>query len=247
MKFIDILGINKEKIISIVGAGGKTTLLFTLANEVRNSKVLVTTTTKIYVPAQKDYDYIFIGSLDGLDYRYPCNTGINVLGSEVNFENKIVGISDKELSKIYSKYDYCFIEADGSKRKKLKGWNHNEPVVSDFTEITIGVLDVKSLAMKVEEENIHRLEKFIELTGAIKGEFVNSDHLISLIFNSNGLFKNSIGRRILFINKVETDQDVEAVNNLLEKIKRENLKSHLIDSVIYGSLKNSNYELIQFT
>ena len=62
MKITDILNIDKNSIVSIVGAGGKTSLMFQLAEELREkSRVLVTTTTKIYVPEKGQYDYLIVG------------------------------------------------------------------------------------------------------------------------------------------------------------------------------------------
>ena len=50
-------------VVSIVGAGGKTTLMFSLARLLGSkNKVLVTTTTTIYVPNPCQYDFIAIGS-----------------------------------------------------------------------------------------------------------------------------------------------------------------------------------------
>ena len=43
--------IKKSDVVTITGAGGKTSLMFALANELSTlGKVLVTSTTKIYVP-----------------------------------------------------------------------------------------------------------------------------------------------------------------------------------------------------
>ena len=50
-----------EKVISIVGAGGKTTLVHKLAREYHRSGkgVLVTTTTHMYVEADTDLSCVF--------------------------------------------------------------------------------------------------------------------------------------------------------------------------------------------
>ena len=46
----DALGVTRGEMVSLIGAGGKTTTLFRLAKELRDQgcKVMVTTTTKIY-------------------------------------------------------------------------------------------------------------------------------------------------------------------------------------------------------
>ncbi len=68
----DILNFKKGSIISIVGAGGKTSLMFNLSEELRpNNKVLSTTTTKIYNPDKTYYDFICIGEKKLLYIRSP--------------------------------------------------------------------------------------------------------------------------------------------------------------------------------
>ncbi|MCD4678214.1 MAG: hypothetical protein K8S18_19810, partial [Desulfobacula sp.] len=49
---IDNLQLNRRGVISLIGAGGKTSLMFCLAKELENSgkTVLTTTTTKIFMP-----------------------------------------------------------------------------------------------------------------------------------------------------------------------------------------------------
>ena len=53
-KLCDIIEYEKKKArtISVVGAGGKTTLIYRLAEELKEKglRVLITTTTKMYVP-----------------------------------------------------------------------------------------------------------------------------------------------------------------------------------------------------
>ncbi len=56
--FLQALGIEKNDVVSIAGAGGKTSLMFRLAEEAKGLgfKVLVTTSTKIFVPDSTQYD-----------------------------------------------------------------------------------------------------------------------------------------------------------------------------------------------
>ncbi len=56
-KICDIIEYEKKKArtISVVGAGGKTTLIYRLAEELKEKgfRVLITTTTKMYVPEKR--------------------------------------------------------------------------------------------------------------------------------------------------------------------------------------------------
>ena len=50
------MGLQEREIISLVGGGGKTTLMFRLAGELAlQRKVVVTTTTKIYRPSRTNF------------------------------------------------------------------------------------------------------------------------------------------------------------------------------------------------
>jgi len=192
MELNKYLNLQKGSIVSIVGAGGKSTLMYTLANELRKDyKILVTTTTKLLVPDKVDYDEIVIGFKALASTKYNRSNGIVVYGSAINNENKILGV-DVKFRQYLKQFDYILVEADGSKRKPIKGWNETEPVISTDTSITIGVLSIASIGQIINEQNVHRVEAFIELTNALEHELITIKHFISLIFHPFGLFKNSI-------------------------------------------------------
>ena len=118
MKLCDNMELNRKDVVSIVGAGGKTTMMFKLAEELRqNNKVLVTTTTKIYFPSDEKYDFICTDKEKFSKYISMKENGIYVLGVGVNKENKILGLCERELSLLESHFDYVLIEADGAKEK----------------------------------------------------------------------------------------------------------------------------------
>lgn len=65
--------------ISIVGSGGKSTLMYTLAEELRrDNKILVTTTTKIFVPKKNQFDFFAIGNENFNKLKYGNCKGIYV-------------------------------------------------------------------------------------------------------------------------------------------------------------------------
>lgn len=237
MKLSDYLELDEKDIISIVGAGGKTTLMFILAEELRNNyKVLVTTTTKIYAPSNEKYDFICTDKEKFYEYIEMKDNGIYVLGLGVNAENKVLGLTEESLDKLTPYFDYVLIESDGSKKKQLKGWNEFEPVVFSKTTKTIGIVDIKAIEMEINEEKVHRSNIFCNITGAHQGEKVKVKHLFNLITHPKGLFKGAQGERILYINKVESQEDLTLAQSLLHHI---NMKSNTkIEKQLIGSLNN---------
>lgn len=240
MKLSNYIGLKKSDIVSIVGAGGKTTMMFKIAEELRGlNKVLVSTTTKIYVPLKERYDFICTDSEMLQRYIHMKENGIYILGSGVNCENKILSLSKKEFDELALHFDYVLIEADGAKKKRLKGWNELEPGIYRKTTKTVGILDIQVLGMIISEVNVHRSKLFCELTGAKQGETVKIEHLIMLIINPLGLFKAALGEKILYINKVERPKDLILAKSLVDEI---NLKDDkLIDQIFIGSLKTDTY------
>jgi len=227
-----VLELDKKSIISVVGAGGKTTFVNTLAKELRSQyRVLLTTSTKIYIP--KNYDYLIIGSKELEKYYYKPNKGIYVYGKEISSEQKLIGVDI--VPKIF---DHVLIEADGAKNKEIKGWNDYEPVIISDTSITVGIISIEALGIVVNNNNVHRLKRFINITNTTENALITINDLIKVIIDIRGLFKNALGRKILFINKVETDIQVSSAKKIINYLKKNNV---FLERVIIGSLKNMRY------
>lgn len=232
-----MIKLDKTEIITVVGAGGKTSLINYIANKYKDSsKILLTTTTKIYVPSKDLYKYIYmLDENEKIDIH--AGLGIIVIGKSINKEKKIIGLDFDNIKHLTPKFDLILIEGDGSKKKKLKGWNDAEPSVYPKSTKTIGILDITSYDMPINDENIHRLKEFKEI---IKNNNSNVDinNFIDIILNENGLFKNAYGEKILFINKVENNENEEIAKQLIIKI---NEHKHNL-TIVYGSIKNNYFK-----
>ena len=229
-----LLEIKEKDIITVVGAGGKTSLITYLTKEFSSDyKVLLTTTTKIYLPKKSDYNNIIL--IDDSNTLI-INKGITLCGKYINKEKKVVGLNFNELDNILNKFDISFIEGDGSKRKKLKGWREDEPLVHPMTTKNIGIVDISSFNMDINNENIHRLDKFLSICGNYTDK-INLENIKNIILHKDGLFKNSAGEKILFINKVDDRLKEVLAKDLIKLIKKED------DSIkiIYGSLIKNYY------
>ena len=235
-----VFGLANKSVISIIGAGGKTCLMFLLAKELSKSKVLVTTTTKVYVPQRKQYDYIDPDQSKLETYKKSSNKGIYVLGKEINHEGKLVGLDCESLNAMKDHFDYILIEADGSKGKPIKGWNDFEPLVCDSTDKTIGVVDITAVGKRATAENVLRLSEFTKLCSIARGEVIGLKHLARMIAHPDGLFKKAIGDRILYLNKVETKASKRNCQLLIKQLLKANSN---VDRIVSGSVKNRDFAL----
>ena len=155
MKFLfwKKFGIKKNSVTGITGSGGKTSLMFCLAEELsKQGKVLVTTTTKIYEPDENTYEELFLTE----NKKSFKGRGKNIFILGLKIENgKLLSPREEDILKIKSQYDYILYEGDGSKQKLMKFWREDEPCLLSFTDTVIGVGSIKSLGLNFNEENIH--------------------------------------------------------------------------------------------
>ena len=236
----EALGLGKHDTVVAVGAGGKTTFCLTLCDELKNeNEVFFTTTTKIFLPEIKENYKIYIGE-NILENDF-FESGAYIIGKERRGDDKILPFDLETIDKLKEKCDYLIIEGDGSRMKPLKGWNETEPVFVKRTDKTIGVVSIKSVGLTINENNVHRIDKFLKLTNSALEEKVTVDHLCNMIGEKNGLFKDCKGEKVLFINQTESETDYENALKLTELLKEKKIN---LDKIIISSLKNKTYYLV---
>lgn len=233
MNLIKILEPN-DKIITVVGAGGKTSFINYFAKYYRyRCRVLITTTTKIYLLNKNTYDNLFMTKYN-IELPVINSFGITVAGRYINKENKIIGLDFYEINNIENNFELILIEGDGSKKKNLKGWKYYEPVVYPKTSKVIGIVDITAYGMDINDNNIHNLKEFLKITNSNKDK-VSLSHLKNIILHKDGLFKNAPKDKVLFINKVENKNYKNIAKELIKLIKYENSDI----SIFYGSIKEN--------
>lgn len=221
------------EVISLIGGGGKTTTLYTLANELKEigHKVLVTTTTAIYSP-ESGYDYYFLEDLEN-DFG-PKEGSITVLGSRIK-NGKLLGLTLDKVANLIERqlFDFILIEADGAKCKPIKVPASHEPVVPDKTTKTLGVIGLDALDKKIEDI-AHRPEIFAKVTNKKLSDRIDEDTIISCVLSEKGLFKGACGRRILILNKASNNELILRGNRIRGKLYENGFKG----PVLVSDMKN---------
>ncbi len=127
MNIVDAFDIepSQHELICLVGAGGKTTTMFALAQELksRGKSVLVTTTTNIYYPSAGECDVVIIdGSADTGILKHAEPGSIICLGSDIIKERKLSGLDRECIAKLHEgkRFDCILVECDGAKHKPIR-------------------------------------------------------------------------------------------------------------------------------
>lgn len=236
--FSKIFNIEKNTTVVITGAGGKTSLLFTLANELsQKGKVLVTTTTKIYKPESSKYETLIVGN----NHFSGTGNNITIMASDKK-ENKLISLSYEKIEKIKANFDYVLIEGDGAKEKLLKKWNEYEPCIPPFADKIIGIVNTEILGMEISEKNIHRFHLLKKELPQYINKKIDSSFLSNYLINSD-YFKgaSNTAEKYLFFNGIDRENEVDKFSFTLETIEKIK-KLGYTPKIIMGSIeKNEVY------
>lgn len=187
-------------VTALVGAGGKTTAMLTLAEELSKAgrRVIVTTTTHIFPPDTGQYGPVFspedtAGIAAALE-----RTGLAVAAGPLDERGKLTGVSDAQVEGLLELAEYVLVEADGSRRLPCKTPGDREPALPVKTELVVGVLGLKSLNYPLEAV-CFRAGLAARRLGVEPENPVTPELLARLAAEPWGLAKASEGRRFVIL------------------------------------------------
>ncbi len=259
-------------VTAIIGGGGKTTLMYALAEELRKEgSVIVCTSTHIRVPdryplvtgdaeavrkALEEYEVICAGTYaqegkNPMDDRVPGSAGTFAEEGAQGSGNMAAAMrkltsSAASFAEMAELADFVLVEADGSKGLPLKAHAAHEPVIPDVAGRVILVVGADGFGKPVREV-CHRPEIWTRLAGVSletnagidadelvvkKGTAVTGrektcgmvsaerDAVPDMIATPEGearvITAEGFGD-IVFVNKVESDAEREAAEELAKR------------------------------
>jgi len=215
----ELLGIGDRlpAVIAIVGCGGKTSFIESLARECAGRKVLISPTTKIFLPRMEGTALYVTPE----EWAGPASApGIRFAGVPNPETGKLEALPPETLAGLVPGYDLTLLEADGSKGLPCKGWRDYEPVVPPYCTDTVGIVGFCGLGKRAGPGTVHRPEEFRRLTRIGEGETVTAEALRKMVCAENGMFRRSAGRRSVFVNLWDGESAEEAARDFLEGIAR---------------------------
>ena len=206
----------EKHIVSLVGAGGKTTVMYQLAQHFASlgKKVLVSTTTHIFQPACN-----FAQSLEKVEALWQAGS-YAVVGNVEAGTGKLTQLQTDVFENYSRLADLVLIEADGAKRFPCKAPAENEPVLLPASDTVIAVMGLDALHHPIKEV-CFRLEKVQEVLGVMPEHCLTEEDAVKLLLSEQGAFKN-VGQRTCFIvlNKCDDENRLNSAlktKSLLEK------------------------------
>lgn len=216
---IEALGLERSHLIALCGAGGKTTLMFSLAREfvAAGERVLITTTTKIAGDEAGGWPSLAAASaaqvIEGAHGLLP-ESGRQRAGAVIAYSRvggdgcRLIGFAPELVDELAAtgRFDRILVEADGSARKPLKAPAAHEPVTPLATDALIIVAGLQGLGLPLREENLFRAGIWSRLSGLALNAPISAESLARCVAHADGLARGCPvhARRVLFLNQAET-------------------------------------------
>lgn len=183
----------KKHVISLVGAGGKTTLMYAMAGAYcrKGYRVLVTTTTHIGKPEERHRARSFAEA----EMLWQQNE-YAVAGTDAP-DGKLCSLDEKMLKYYIKSADIVLIEADGAKRMPCKVPAEHEPALPKECDIVVGVAGLDCVGRPLQEVcfRLEIAEKFLGKDGT---ELLTEEDLAKILSSRQGTRKR-VGSRDYYV------------------------------------------------
>lgn len=244
----DALSLGRRAHAALVGAGGKTTLMTVLFEELRDLGMVTvaTTTTKVHQDEARRFPCLLLmeeeRDPDAAIGRCLKGQGGVFVGRRLLADRKVEGLSPDEADRLFrgGAAACVIVEADGASRMPIKAPARHEPVVPSSATHVIAVMGLEAMDMPLEPQRVFRPEIVASLTGLGAGERLSPEAVGRLFLHPLGLFKGCPegASRIVFVNKADLAYDHGPARRLASILLSEGAA---IGRVVLGSLKAGDY------
>jgi probable selenium-dependent hydroxylase accessory protein YqeC len=205
-----------KECISLVGGGGKTTLLFALGEQLPGTVVL-STTTKMGTDRTEG----FVPLIDPSPAELALALGRDrvVLTWKADEEHRAVGYSVDEAAGFLALADYVILEADGSRRRPFKAPAAHEPVIPAATTLLLACVGTAALHGVISDV-CHRPDEVAAVANCGTADRLTPQRLATVLTSPAGSMKDCppSARFVVVMNQVgaEHTADVAALRASLD-------------------------------
>ena len=242
MELCHALRIQRNEIVALVGAGGKTTAMFRLARELtaRELRVVTTTTTRIFVSQMGAAPHSIVAPdesalLAQLPEALRRHGHVLVVGGTDTSSDKAFGIDPGWVERIagLDEVDIVIIEADGARMRSFKAPAGHEPVIPECVTLVVPMAGIEAVGSPLDETTVHRPECVSALTGASPGETITTQMMARVLADARGgrQFVPAGARAVVLLNKVDTEGHQEVARQVARLL----LEQPALDGVVLAA------------
>ncbi len=234
----DSLGLCAPGVICLIGAGGKTSLMFCLARELAGagSTVLTTTTTNVHFPS-KEQSAVTLVSDTAQDLAAQSasflkdHRHLSAGSFHVPDTGKLKGFAAPVIDEIWHAgcFDWVIVEADGARQRPIKASDTHEPVMPSVTTVVIHVTGLDALDTPLDDDHVHRSAIFSRNTGLAPGSPVDIPALAGscvLEIQKACALAGSDPAAVVWLNKADDPDRVAAGHAVAARLKKDRQDMH---------------------
>jgi probable selenium-dependent hydroxylase accessory protein YqeC len=217
----DPLRLARGDCVSCIGGGGKTSTLAALVRELtaRGEKVVLTTTTRIWVPNEIPLLLIGDTAVDTDHIRRLLTQGPALaLGAGVSDTGKVIGLDVDRVCALRN-LAVVLVEADGSAGRSLKVHAPHEPVIPPCSTHVLVVAGVDAVGRPVDEDTVHRLPDFERRFGIRRGEEISPQLVATVLIAAAAAAPPGAGI-IYVLNKADSGGRVATAEVVRAELRR---------------------------
>jgi probable selenium-dependent hydroxylase accessory protein YqeC len=131
--------------------------------------------------------------------------------------------------------DVTLVEADGARRRPMKGTAEHEPAMPEGATLAVAVGGSWALGRPLDEESVHRPELFAELTGILPGHSITAEAFaVALAKGSLGKAEDGM-RRAALLTGVEPGPGMSEAAIIARELWRLGIRDVVLTSLPFHS------------
>ncbi|WP_394739196.1 selenium cofactor biosynthesis protein YqeC [Natronococcus roseus] len=210
----------RGNVTCVVGAGGKKSTLYALAD--RLERAVVTATVRI-PPFEEQVEDVIVTDrpLEAIDSAEAWPIGLvagregsdRYLGYDPETVDDFVADLGPEMSVV--------VKADGARTRWFKAPNDDEPQLPTATDVVVPIASAKIVGERLAEEHVHRPERVAAITDLDPGDRISASDVATVVTSDRGGCKDvPDGATVIpLVNMVDTPELEETAREIADEIR----------------------------
>ena len=194
MRFLEALGVRQGDVVAAVGGGGKTFLVYTLAEEAAEAghTAIVTTTTKMTPPERGPLPPLLLDEdVERLLSETPARLGRErrlLVASGRGNRKRFLPLLPEDVCRLRDAANpyVLAVEADGSAHRPFKAPAAHEPVIPACATVVVACVGLEVVGKPLADRHVHRPELVSALARQEPGSPVEAATVARVLLHEEG-------------------------------------------------------------